>query len=58
MTELPLKELIARLQQINEEKTKLKTEFNEIALELWNRIPSINEQRANVLEKVIKSNGK
>lgn len=58
MTELPLKDLIARLQQINEEKMKLETEFNEIALELWDRIPSINEQRAIVLEKVIKSNGK
>jgi len=50
MTELPLKDLVARLQQINEEKNKLEAEFNEIALEIWNRIPSISSEKTKKLE--------
>lgn len=59
--DIPLIDLAHRLNQIRTEQQKLDMEYNQIVYELWDRIPSL-ENDENIKPKVIKkgsvNNGK
>ena len=57
LKEVPIINLVHRINQIEMEKQKLDIEYNQIVSELWERIPSLKKDE-NMQPKVIKKGGK